>query len=56
LHKQGNQGGYKWSLVNLPHGKKAIDVKWVFKVKMNTEGEMTRHKARLVARGFLQKE
>ncbi|GAU30981.1 hypothetical protein TSUD_104950 [Trifolium subterraneum] len=45
-----------WSLVDLPHGKKAIDVKWVFKVKVNTQGEVTRYKARLVARGFLQKE
>ncbi|CAJ2632822.1 unnamed protein product [Trifolium pratense] len=45
-----------WSLVSLPHGKKAIDVKWVFKVKVNSQGEVTRHKARLVAKGFLQKE
>ncbi|GAU34193.1 hypothetical protein TSUD_162940 [Trifolium subterraneum] len=45
-----------WSLVDLPHGKKAIDVKWVFKVKVNTQGEVTRYKARLVARGFLQKK
>ncbi|GAU23070.1 hypothetical protein TSUD_183690 [Trifolium subterraneum] len=26
-----------WSLVDLSHGKKAIDVKWVFKVKVNTQ-------------------
>lgn len=45
-----------WSLVKLPEGKKAIDVKWVFKVKVNSQGEVTRHKARLVAKGFLQKE
>jgi hypothetical protein len=31
-------------------------VKWVFKVKVNSQGEVTRHKARLVAKGFLQKE
>jgi hypothetical protein len=36
-----------WSLVNLPHDKKAIDVKWVFKVKVNSQGEVTRHKANL---------
>ncbi|MCI96804.1 putative reverse transcriptase (RNA-dependent DNA polymerase), partial [Trifolium medium] len=34
-----------WSLVNLPHGKRAIDVKCVFKVKVNSQGEVTRHKA-----------
>ncbi|GAU26641.1 hypothetical protein TSUD_102510 [Trifolium subterraneum] len=45
-----------WSLVDLPHGKKAIDVKWVFKLKVNTQGEVTRYKARLVAKEFLQKE
>jgi hypothetical protein len=45
-----------WSLVNLPQNKKAIDVKWVFKVKVNSQGEVTRYKARLVAKGFLQKE
>src|ERR1044072_8109551 len=45
-----------WSLVELPQGKKEIDVKWVYKLKMNPKGEVTRHKARLVAKGFLQKE
>ncbi|GAU47720.1 hypothetical protein TSUD_285070 [Trifolium subterraneum] len=45
-----------WELVDLPQNKRAIDVKWVYKLKMNSKGEVTRHKARLVARGFLQKE
>ncbi|GAU28814.1 hypothetical protein TSUD_21510 [Trifolium subterraneum] len=45
-----------WELVDLPHGKKAIGVKWVYKVKLNPKGEITRHKARLVVKGFLQKE
>ncbi|GAU45883.1 hypothetical protein TSUD_401080, partial [Trifolium subterraneum] len=45
-----------WGLVDLPQNKRAIDVKWVYKLKMNSKGEVTRHKARLVARGFLQKE
>ncbi|GAU17221.1 hypothetical protein TSUD_324240 [Trifolium subterraneum] len=45
-----------WSLVDLPRGKKAIDVKWMFKVKLYTQGEVTRYKARLIARWFLQKE
>ncbi|GAU30980.1 hypothetical protein TSUD_104940 [Trifolium subterraneum] len=45
-----------WELVDLPHGKKAIGVKWVYKVKLNPKGEITRHKARLVVKSFLQKE
>ncbi|GAU31071.1 hypothetical protein TSUD_322080 [Trifolium subterraneum] len=45
-----------WELVDLPQNKRAIDVKWVYKLKMNSKGEVTRHKARLVARGFLQRE
>jgi vacuolar-type H+-ATPase catalytic subunit A/Vma1 len=45
-----------WDLVKLPYGNKAIDVKWVFKLKLNPEGKIVKHKARLVARGFLQKE
>ena len=40
----------------MPQGKKAINVKWVYKVKMNPKGELTRHKSRLVAKGFLEKE
>ncbi|GAU22960.1 hypothetical protein TSUD_247040 [Trifolium subterraneum] len=45
-----------WELVDLPHGKRAIGVKWVYKVKLNPKGEITRHRARLVVKGFLQKE
>ncbi|PNX79093.1 putative copia-type polyprotein [Trifolium pratense] len=45
-----------WELVDLPQRKKAIDVKWVYKLKVNSKGEITIYKARLVAKGFLQKE
>jgi len=40
-------------LIKLPDGKKAIDVKWVFKLKLNHDGKIVKHKARLVARVFL---
>ncbi|KAK2359746.1 putative mitochondrial protein [Trifolium repens] len=50
------ESNHTWELVDLPHKKKAIDVKWVYKLKLNSKGEVTRHKARLVARGILQKE
>ena len=33
---------------------RTIDAKWVFTVKLNSEGIPTRYKARLVARGFKQ--
>lgn len=39
-----------WRLVSLPEGKKAIRNKWVFKEKQDQFGNVTRHKARLVAK------
>ena len=45
-----------WESVKLPKGKKAICVKWVYKIKHKALGEVAKYKARLVARGFLQKE
>jgi len=45
-----------WELVNFPDKKKKIDVKWAFKLKLNPNGQVSRHKARLVGRGFLQKQ
>jgi Reverse transcriptase (RNA-dependent DNA polymerase) len=32
-----------------------IGVKWVFKKKMNPQGEIERYKARLVVKGYRQK-
>lgn len=45
-----------WSLEELPVGKKAISNKWVYKIKRNQDGNIERYKARLVVRGFTQKE
>ena len=36
----------------LPHGRRAIKTKWVFKRKMHADGSIARYKARLVAQGF----
>ena len=44
-----------WELVALPKGKRPIDVKWVFKIKLKSKGSIAKHKAKLVAKGFLQK-
>ena len=44
-----------WSLVDLPTGAKAIGLKWVFKLKRNSDGSINKYKARLVAKGYVQK-
>ena len=43
-----------WDLVELPEGCRTIGVKWVYKKKMNAQGEIGRYKARLVAKGYRQ--
>lgn len=43
-----------WELKELPPGHKAIDLKWIFKLKKNTDGKIVKHKARLVAKGYVQ--
>lgn len=44
-----------WNLTELPHNKKAIGCKWVYKLKFDDQGNISRYKARLVAQGFSQK-
>lgn len=46
---------HTWDLVPLPSGKKAIGSKWVYKVKLKSDGSLERCKARLVAKGYNQK-
>ena len=47
---------HTWTLVELPPHKKAISSRWVYKLKTSTNGNPPRYKARLVARGFEQKD
>nr|GEV06047.1 ribonuclease H-like domain-containing protein [Tanacetum cinerariifolium] len=42
--------------VDLPHGKRAIGTKWVFRNKKDERGIVVRNKDRLVAQGHTQKE
>ena len=45
-----------WSLTPLPSHKRTIGCKWVYKVKYKSNGFVERYKAKLVAKGFTQKE
>ncbi|CAI7818335.1 unnamed protein product [Closterium sp. NIES-54] len=43
-----------WELCELPPGKKAMSSKLIFRHKYGPDGELTRYKSRLVAKGFQQ--
>ena len=43
-----------YRLVKLPKRCKAIDSKWMFKTKRDTDGEISYYKARLIAQIFRQ--
>nr|GEW90532.1 ribonuclease H-like domain, reverse transcriptase, RNA-dependent DNA polymerase [Tanacetum cinerariifolium] len=43
-----------WELTTLPKGHKAIGLKWVFKTKKDANGNIIKHKAILVAKGYIQ--
>eukprot|EP00253_Pinus_taeda_P028006 PITA_28006 len=45
-----------WELVNLPKGRKALQNKWVYRIKHEGDEKKERYKARLVLKGFAQKE
>lgn len=44
-----------WKLVDLPPNRKAINNKWVLKIKLDVNGKCIRYKARLVAKGCSQR-
>ncbi|WVZ95085.1 LOW QUALITY PROTEIN: hypothetical protein U9M48_040890 [Paspalum notatum var. saurae] len=50
------QENQTWELVDPPANCRPIGLKWVYKVKRDERGKVVRHKARLVARGFMQRE
>jgi hypothetical protein len=41
-----------WELVPIPNNKNVINTKWVFRNKLNEDGQVTRNKARLVCKGY----
>ncbi|CAL8154967.1 unnamed protein product [Prunus armeniaca] len=44
-----------WELVDRPSDKHVIGVKCVYKTKLNLDGSIQKHKARLVVKGYAQK-
>ena len=45
---------HTWELMPLPHDKQAIGCKWVYKVKQNADGFVSKYKARLLTKGYAQ--
>ena len=44
-----------WTLTELPEEKTAIGCKWVYKIKTDENGDLSKCEARLVAQGYSQK-
>ena len=44
-----------WELEAIPREREVVSLKWIYKIKLNQEGDFQKHKARLAARGFTQK-
>lgn len=45
-----------WDVVEQPPDVKIVTSKWIFKKKLDKDGNLDRYKARVVARGFMQQE
>jgi len=45
-----------WELVEFLENYKEIGCKWVFKTNKDSDGNIERFKAKLVVKGFIQKE
>ena len=43
---------HTWELVPRPAGSPIIGSKWVYSVKLKSDGSLDRYKARLVAQGY----
>ena len=44
-----------WELVRLPPGEKAIGSRWVFQIKLHSDGSLDKYKSCLVAKGYTQR-
>jgi hypothetical protein len=43
-----------WDLVPRPNNKNVIETKWLYRNKLNEDGQIFRNKARLVCKGYAQ--
>ena len=43
-----------WDLVFLFSGKSVVGCRWVYKIKINSDGFIERYKVRLVVKGYFQ--
>ena len=50
------ENNHTWELVPRPHDKIVIGTKWIFKNKLNENGDVIENKARLVCKGYAQQE
>jgi hypothetical protein len=44
-----------WEFVDLPPGRVIVNIMWIYKVNSDTAGDVTRFKARFVAKGCSQR-
>ena len=47
---------HTWELLDLPSDSKPLGYKWIFEKKMKADGSIDKYKARLVIKGYKQKE
>ena len=45
-----------WDLEIIPKGAKIVGCKWVYKTKLDSQGNIERYKARLVAKGLCKEK
>ncbi|KAL2230326.1 UNVERIFIED_CONTAM: Retrovirus-related Pol polyprotein from transposon RE1 [Sesamum indicum] len=45
-----------WTITELPKDERALGSKWIYKLKLKSDGSIERYKARLVAKGYNQVE
>jgi hypothetical protein len=45
-----------WDLERIPNGTKIVGCKWIYRMKYDSKGNVEKFKARLMAKGFMQRE
>ena len=45
-----------WDLKIIPKGGKTVGCKWVYRTKLGSQGNIEKYKARLMAKGYMQRE